>query len=117
MKAKSKPRPKRSIFLEAAYRQFLRGDDLTSSGNRYTCLPGDVSYKKYSCENIASVKNEMTGEMVNYWDKTDVDLNFYRKMFYPDAETYSAVVDIWWDAKDNESRIYALLLAAEMLRR
>lgn len=114
MKAKSRSRPKRSIFLEAAYRQFLRRDNLYPTGGYFFDAERleRIQYRKYSCENIATVKSEMTNEHIGWWDHdTDTDLKFYHRLY---SSEYG---NIWWDETDNESRIYALLLTAEMLRR
>ena len=92
--------PLRSIFLKAAEYQ--------------------LDNSRFSCDNLTRAINEadICCNLVCFRDKEEVHLKMYRKMFKPKGHWQDTAG--WWstlDDSDNEARIYALLLCAEMLRR
>lgn len=118
-----KKRPLRSVFLLAAEKQFFASVDLSSQIN------DDYVYKTspFSCTNIKFAQRAL-----NIHDReARGETEFYEKYFadwQPSCMDPSVLVHsfVWWPRlegqsamgdHDHESRIYALLFAAEMLRR
>ncbi len=94
-------KPSASVFALAAQFQF-------ESGEPFAIQHGA---SKYSCDNV----NKGAETLGRKWGGRD--LEFYQKMFEPEEYSFA-----WWPLLDNgewdhESRILALLLAAEMLRK
>lgn len=102
-------RPLRSVFLLAAELQFRA---MSEPYFEYT----DPS--AYSCDNIATASIGKHG--IRFWQKHTPETNFYQRYFKPNHITWQNAE--WWKCLrngkwDHESRILALLLAAELLRR
>lgn len=95
-------KPLRSVFLDAAQRQF-------DSYRRYR----GNSNSEYSCHNITYARLSLSLKRYSV-----SELMMYQKYFEPKGKEYQG----WWPLLkngkwDNESRILALLLCAEILRR
>jgi hypothetical protein len=97
-----KSRPLRSVFLVAAEKQYRSKIEDGCSWD----------HTAYSCDNINYAANEI-GKPWHHNEETAM----YRKYFEPREYHFA-----WWPELrngkwDHESRILALLLCAEMLRR
>lgn len=52
----------------------------------------------------------------NFFFREAPEENIMRRIYLSDAKKYRPLSSYWWDLRDQESRILALLLAAEMIR-
>jgi len=106
MNNKQEQRPLRSIFLLAAEMQADHALGLSD----FSC----INISDACCQKLWNIPPEDITKQIKIQDR------FYRKFFYVPGEAHSE--GMWWPHLgrgewDHESRILALLLAAEMLRR
>lgn len=99
-------KPKRSVFLIAAERQF-------AAKEKAAFYEGIT---KYSCDNISF------DPVRRNYGYNRIEMKMYAKFFEPEEYEDGISDYAWWPklkngAWDHESRILALLLCAEMLRR
>jgi len=97
-------KPLRSVFLRAAKLQFKSMDEYKRLGYSHE--------SRFACDNISDV--------AGHW--SDAESNMFYSYFGTNKRTYGTLGLAWWPRKknkewDHESRILALLLCAEMLRR
>lgn len=102
-------RPLRSVFLLAA--ELQHGEDTIWINNTscysstYACNNVKISHRYirgYDVENSVDIK----------YFQNSVDIKYFQKYFKPVNSG-----SVWWQDNENEARILALLLCAEMLRR
>ena len=97
-------KPSRAVFLLAAEYQF---DNYANGDNSFS--------SKFSCDNL----NEAVVEITDGFWADSAEIEMYKNLF---EQTYDEYDLAWWlplpnGNWDHESRILALLLCAEMLRR
>lgn len=110
-----KTRPRRSVFLLAAELQFDMMELNWSCESVTWDSKNGVSISQYSCDNI----NEASCLIKGVYGLGEIERSYYAKRFRPVDQKWQIA---WWprlkkDKWDHESRILALLLCAEMLRR
>lgn len=110
-KNSTKMRPLRSVFLRAAEYQHDRMDAYING----TFSP----YSRFACDNINWASKQIRELALCEYCTTEVE--YFRRRFYMGPYGCSQL-GAWWDLRndgawDYESRILALLLCAEMLRR
>lgn len=110
-----KTRPRRSVFLLAAELQHTKMTQSLQPFNIFDIQwnEGYLAYvSSYSCDNLAEAARRIRGE------RDCPEHRLYQRYFMPNVRRESMA---WWPLKkgkwDHESRILALLFAAEMLRR
>ena len=95
----SRKNPLRSVFLLAAEKQLLR--PLQSS--------------MFACNNLSYAYRELILHNSGWSFEPTAEHKMFRKYFL--TEGRSGPGGAWWGDSDQEARILALLLCAEMLRR
>lgn len=106
-----RPHPLRSVFLLAAELQHAKMEDNADNICSYWNPGYLLCASDYSCDNVSEAAKTIRGTY------DGIDREYYTRYFKPELNYYMA----WWPLKngkwDHESRILALLLCAEMLRR
>lgn len=101
------------VFRVAAEFNFMRKRNLPPSKEEVACVP---EFSKHSCGNIVEAEAVINGDDSQSFRLSDYG-RYYQKIYCYDSGQHSN--SFWWACNkegswDYESRIYALLLAAEM---